>query len=237
VVEKAINTKFIPTIAMETMKGSNKSSFFVNRIPILEIDELRINNEVEDKANYFFDSESGEVILNGNGTHRFSRHDDIGIKYKFGYLAKGDAHYVDGFSGVGNNVIASVQDASEYVVGNYYELVSLDGNQELIKIVSIDETSNEIEIDNLSRDYEPSDIILYELVVPGYVKRLIEIEATTYAGLNAIGSTYTFNTNYSLGDLNVAKGVPYTHWAKTLDKCLQERKELKEMIKIKYVVR
>ena len=59
------------------------------------------------------------------------------------------------------------------------------------------------------------------------------IEAGICAGINALGATYTFNASYQLGELQVTKGVPYTHWRESLNSLFKEREMRKVRIKIR----
>ena len=59
----------------------------------------------------------------------------------------------------------------------------------------------------------------------------MELEAGLYVAINAIGSTYTFNAGYQIGDFSVTKGVPYTHWRESVSQMLKERENLRRLIK------
>jgi hypothetical protein len=61
-------------------------------------------------------------------------------------------------------------------------------------------------------------------------------EGKAYLALNAIGTTYVFNASYSLGDLNVTKGVPYTHWRESLEKAIKERNTLRNIVKPRFKI-
>ena len=75
--------------------------------------------------------------------------------------------------------------------------------------------------------------MFYKIQIPYVIKRFMELEAAIYVGINAIGATYTFNASYSIGDLSVVKGVPYTHWRESVQRCIQEREALRKNIRVR----
>jgi hypothetical protein len=143
-------------------------------------------------------------------------------------VAEKTTHIIQNAVTAGSLVDIELDVVSDFAVDDWIEIISKEGEFVCCKITEI--VSNVITV-----DYLPIDISIYALAyrlkVPEYIKRLIELEAVIYLALNAIGATYVFNASYSLGDLNVVKGVPYTHWRESLEKAIKERNTLKSYIK------
>ena len=67
--------------------------------------------------------------------------------------------------------------------------------------------------------------------IPILIKKLTAVTAGLMVGGYMVGSTYTFNTSYSLGDLSINKGVPYPHFEKILSTLTKQREFLITKIK------
>ena len=105
----------------------------------------------------------------------------------------------------------------------------MDGNCEVAKITN-DPVGNTFAVDTIVKPHESGSVVV-KLVIPEYIKTYMMIEAAICVAINAIGSTYVFNASYNLGELQVTKGVPYTHWRESVDKLTKERMMRKARIK------
>ena len=103
------------------------------------------------------------------------------------------------------------------------------GNREVAKINTITDATH-IVLDELVLAHESGSIVV-KLECPYHIKRYMELEAAIAVGLQAVGKTYTFNASYGLGDFNVVKGVPYTHWRETIVQNIKERNALQSKVK------
>ena len=234
--ERSMNTFFVPVKRMETFDGTNTELFYALKNPVLRVDYLESYSNVLDLDSFEVDRESGRIRLKGNASisRFFGKQSGIKVVYWTAFLVPSKDFCVvssDVSKGVG--VVISVDDASDLSEGDWVHISSNDGVWTSAKITSI--VGNDVTVDNLVVDISSGSSV-FKLSVPSYVKRLIELEAVIYLALNAIGATYVFNASYSLGDLNVTKGVPYTHWRESLEKAIKERNTLKSIIKPRFKV-
>jgi hypothetical protein len=235
-VERAMNCSLIPKQLIEFQNGANKSYVYTDFNPLLRVDyisNLDVEIEIED---IFLNRESGRIDLKINSPTRsfIKGFNSVKLVYWSGFLIKSKAtHIIQDFIFKGSNVDINLDDASDYEVNDWLEIMSKEGEFVCVKIV------NKL-VNTITVDYLPINIsqyaLVYKLVTPEYIKRLIELEAVIYLSLNSIGATYVFNASYSLGDLNVTKGVPYTHWRESLEKAIKERNTLKSIIKPRFKI-
>ena len=127
-----------------------------------------------------------------------------------------------------------VDDAESFAVDDWVEIYGTDGYREVAKITTVSSTT--MTVDNLIFSHADESIFV-KLKIPEFVQRYMELEAAIYVAISAIGETYTFNASYQLGDLQVTKGVPYTHWRESVEKCIKERSTLASQIKPRFCIR
>lgn len=229
-VEKSLNTSFEPKVRLDFLDGTNQEFFYCDKNPVLRVDAL-ISNEVEvDVSKIFVHRESGRIDLTreNNISRFFGSHNGIRVQYWSAYLVSDDEQYlVSDDASKGENVEVVLNTANDLSVDDWVEIKNTDVSTSA-KIVNI--SGSTITLDRLQYDVKLGSI-LTKLIIPEFIKRFVELEAVIYLSLNAIGATYVFNASYSLGDLNVTKGVPYTHWRESLEKAIKERETLRKIVK------
>jgi len=124
-----------------------------------------------------------------------------------------------------------VTSISGFADEDWVEIYGMDGKQEVAQI-SGDPVGTTIVVDQLVQAHESGSTIV-KLQIPYKIKRYMEIEASIYVAVFAIGGTYTFNTSYSLGELTVNKGEPYPQWREVIQRMINERKMRRETLKIR----
>jgi hypothetical protein len=99
----------------------------------------------------------------------------------------------------------------------------MDGNSECAEITATD--TGKITVDKLVFAHEnESEVVL--LQTPKPFIQVMKIISGILVCFRLIGQTYTFSTGYSLGELSVQKGVPYTHWRELANNLIKERNRL-----------
>ena len=232
-MERWINTKFTPTETIEALDGSGKNNIFTKQNPVLAVRALKTNDTSITLSSLNIYKESGKIEFGRESeTSMFiAKSKDTWIKYLYGLLVESSIRTkTDAASTAGTSVALSVLSESGFAAEDWVESYGMDGNREVAEISATD--TGEITVDELVQAHE-SDSIVVKLEIPDFIKRYMEIEAAISVAINAIGSTYVFNASYSLGELSVVKGVPYTHWRESMEKLLKERKMRVDRIKIR----
>ena len=229
---KKMNTKFVPTRRIDIMDGTGNNRVFTEKNPLLKI--LKIKSDDNDIEVSWVDvtRESGQVRLNEDSESSIfiAKQNSLRISYLFGYLVPDDENRTttNGAVSAGTSVVVTVDDEGTIAADDWIEIIGTDGNREVALVTLV--ATKDITVDLLNFDHE-DESIFYKIQIPITIKRFMELEAAIYVGLTAVGKTYTFNASYSIGDLSVVKGVPYTHWRETIVKNIQEREALRKNIK------
>ena len=233
-MEKWVNTKFTPTTRIDILDGNGTYRIFTRKNPLLSIRALTTNDNAETPANIRWYKQSGKVQLKGDADAGIflAKEQDTKIQYLYGLLEETSTETTtSAVSTVGTSISLTVSSISGFADNDWCEIIGVDGNQEVFQI-SGDPAGSAIVADQLVKTHV-SGSRLVKIDVPEYIKRYMEIEATIAVAINAIGSTYTFNTSYTIGELTVNKGEPYPQWREVIIRALNERKMRKDRIKIR----
>ena len=229
---KKMNTKFVPTRRVDIMDGTGTNRLFTEKNPVLKILSCKSDGNAILPAYIDASRSSGLCRLNEDSdTNVFvARQNSLSIAYLFGHLVPDDDNRTttNGAVAAGSAVVITVDDAQTIAENDWIEIMGTDGKREIAKVTTV--SNNDITVDLLNFAHE-DESVLYKIQIPYEIKRFMELEAAIYVGINAIGATYTFNASYSIGDLSVVKGVPYTHWRESVQRCIQEREALRKYIK------
>lgn len=232
---KWINTAFTPTQAIEVKDGNNLANIYARKNPLLSVRALTSNTSTSitpstlkihkpsGKVSLSTSSEAGVFVTGQQNTF---------IKYLYGLLEESTTSTESTAAvAVGTTVTIGVSSITGFAKDNWIEIYGMDGKKEVAKITS-DPAGTDIVVDQLVHTHESGSVVV-KLQIPEYIKTYMLIEAAICAAINVIGSTYVFNASYSLGDLAVTKGVPYTHWQSSVEKLYKERNMRKGRIKIR----
>lgn len=232
-MERWMNTKFVPTVTIEALDGSGSGRIFTKRNPVLSVRALKTNDTDVTPSTLHVYKASGKVELgiSSEVTQFIAKSKDTWINYLYGLLDESSTvTTLSTASTAGTSVALSVASITGFTDLDWVEIYGMDGNREVAQISST--STGIITVDKLVQAHE-ADSRIVKLQIPFYIKRYMEIEAALSVAINAIGSTYTFNASYSLGELSVVKGVPYTHWRESVEKLLKERDMRRSRIKIR----
>lgn len=236
VSERSLNTTFSPIRRLDVMDGTNSYFFYTLKNPVLRLDYLSSNDDEIPVEDCFVERESGRVSLVREASTNtfFPVPNGIKVEYWSAFLIPDRTFTVlssPATSGFGS--VLSVDDVGLFDAGDWLELRSRSGLYTSALVQGI--VGTDVTVDNLVFDL-PAGTTVSLLRLPEYLKRFIELEAVIYLSLNAIGATYVFNASYSLGDLSVTKGVPYTHWRESLEKAIKERNNLRGIVKPRFKI-
>ena len=233
-VERWMNTKFTPTLKIDIVDGSGMPWIFAKKNPILAVRKLITNDTDISVDKVFVNKQSGQIELSTDAeTSTFiNKKQTVKLKYLYALMHESDSDSTSSAATTaGTSVNMEVADSGDFAQNDWVEIYSTDGNREAAKISSIPDSTH-IVLDELVESHESGSIVV-KLEIPYTIKRYMEIEAGIYIALMAIGSTYTFNTTYGLGDFNVTKGVPYPHFTSQVEKLLKEREMRRKTIRIR----
>ena len=235
--EKWLNTKFVPTLRIETQTGNRSNQVMLEKNPVLSIRTLEINDTSVTPAYIKWVKESGRVRLTSDSeVSRFISADinDVIISYLYGWMQESSTSTAtDAASTSGTSVALSVASESGFTTDDWVEVYGTDGNREVAQVTGTG--TGEITIDQLVQAHVSGSVVVL-LETEDNVKRYLEVECAIPVVTSIIGATATDITGHELGDLRVQKGEPYTQWRETLRNLKIERDELKKRIKPKFSI-
>lgn len=233
-VERYMNTVFTPTQEIENIWPREMPTLQTRKNPLLTVRDFRFDNDSINTKNLEVYEESGIVRLGNNAPFSdFNNKNKATIKYLYGLVEEDDiSSDLEEEVDSGNDITITTSDdiSSDLEEGDYVRIQGMDGNREISRINSISGT--DITLDKLVLGHE-SDSRVVKLKTPEYIKRLIMAETAIAIAVYAIGSTYTFNTGYSIGELSIQKGVPYTHWETNLQKNQEIRNSIMTSVRVR----
>ena len=234
-MEKWINTVFAPKSVIEVRKGNNLDYMFTRKNPLLSVRKLTNDSStVISPSTVNVHKPSGKISLTSTSEAGLfvTGEQNTFIKYLYGLLEESSTETdTTAAASIGTSVALAVTAISGFTKSDWIEIYGMDGKREVAQINDTP-TGTTIQVDELVHNHESGSIVVL-LQIPEYIKNYMLIEAAICAAINAIGATYVFNASYSLGDLSVTKGVPYTHWQSSVEKLYKERAMRKERIKIR----
>ena len=234
-MERWMNTAFKPTLKIEHRDGNALPRLFTLKNPLLSVRALTLNTSTSITPAYLnWEKQSGKIQLSvdAEAGNFITGQNNTFIKYLYGLLEDSTTRTTTtAASTAGTTVSLSVASITGLADEDWVEIYGMDGNQEVAQI-SGTPTGTTIVVDQLVQAHA-SESEVVKLQIPYFVKRYMEIEAAIYVAVYAIGGTYTFNTSYSLGELQVNKGEPYPQWREVILRMINERKMRRETIKIR----
>lgn len=239
-VDKILNTSFIPVTRIDFIQGNFTNRIMLNRNPVLKVRALKISDEDIDLDNVRLDSNSGIVWLESNAEYNYTRalfgnRNLVRVKYDFGLMDNTSTQAItDGAVVAGTSVSIKVASSSSFTLGDYVEIKGFDSKVEVFKISNIPDSTH-IVADVLSTDHEDGSL-LTKLEIPKVGLRLVQVIASMMGVARVVGQSYDEITSYSLGDMSVTKGEPYTQWREVTVQLQKEYKSLLESFRVRPVV-
>ena len=228
-----INTSFTPKQVIEVRDGNGSSHMFSRKNPLLSIREITVNKTTSvTPSSVNWNVSSGKIMLTATseGGNFTTGQQNTFVKYIYGFLEESSTSTSSTAAViVGSDVSISVSSITGFSDEDWVEIYGMDGYREVAQI-NATPALGVIQVDQLVKTHSSGSTVVL-LQVPVFIKTYMMIEAAICVAINAIGATYVFNASYSLGDLQVTKGVPYTHWQSSVEKLYKERAMRKSRIK------
>ncbi len=233
-VPRYFNTVFTPTEVIQISDGDGTNRLLIDHNPLLAVRELRIDDteydpdtlEVYKDARYIFLGQTSTTPVFAN------KRNSVAVKYVYGTLehSKTIKTVTDAASVAGSSIVLSVTSGSSFTVGNWIEILGMDGNREAAEITGAGASS--ITVDKLLLAHESGSNV-FELVTSPNFTKLMNIIAGIAMGVRVIGESSTDITGYELGELRVQKGEPYTQWREQINQLIAERNDMMKRISIR----
>lgn len=235
-VERELNTTFTVREDIEILTGdyTRLPNIQIKNTPLLAIREIDNDGTTITISETVFER-GGIVWLGTNAsTSSWSKTlNSVKIRYLWGRLVESDTRTkINNSSGItaGTTKTIAVDSSTGFTANDYVWIIGMDGNKEVTKITNVP-TSTSIVVDEISYDHEDNSIVIL-LKVPEQAKRLMKIIGGIGLVARVVGSTFDDKTGYTIGDLQIQKGEPYTQWRETADKLIKERDRILESFKI-----
>ena len=232
-VPRYFNTHFIPTEKIEILTGDGTNRLLVNQNPVLSVRELKIEGSTVDPADLEIWKDSGYVYLGEDAdtaTYVEDRNQVV-IKYIYGTVEKSSTSTASTAASVaGSSVALAVSDETGFAEDDWVEVIGMDGYQEVAQITAT--ASDEITVDKLVLTHESGSTIT-KLEINTNFTKLMNIIASIALVARIIGQSYDENTGYSIGELSIQKGEPYTQWRETANQFIKERDAMMKRISIR----
>jgi len=201
----------------------------------LTVRELKIDGTAEDVANLEIEKESGYMFLGSSADiSRFiQKRNSVVVKYIHGSIIPSQTVSTTSSAAevAGTAVSVAVADSSSFAENDWVEIVGMDGNREAAQISSITDGTT-IVLDQLVLAHESGSTIT-KLEIDHNFTHLMNLVCGIAAVARIIGQSYTDIVGYTLGELHVQKGEPYTQWRETANQLIKERDQIMSRISIR----
>ena len=230
-VPRFFNTVFVPTERIDILDGNGTNRLLLDHNPLLSVRALKIDGTTEDPANLEIKKESGYIFLGEDAdTSTFiNKRNKIVIKYIHGTVEHSSTKTTSSADEVaGTSVSVTVADDDGFADENWVEIYGMDGHREVAQI-SGTPTGNVLVLDQLIQTHESGSTVV-KLEISENFKKIMNIIASIALVARIIGQSYDENTGYTLGELSIQKGEPYTQWRETANQFIKERNLMMEKI-------
>lgn len=229
-----MNTKFVPTQKIDILDGNDTDRVVLRKNPVLSVRELKSNDVSITVSALHISKESGVIRLgeDAESSTFTEKYKKVWVKYLYGLLEESSTSTdTTAATTAGTSVAISVSSITGFADEDWIEVYGMDGHREVAQI-NTDPSGSTITVDQLVQTHESGSVVVL-LQCPYNIKRSMELEAGIYIALMAMGSTYTFNTSYTIGDFTTNLGVPYPHFSTQFSSMVKERDMRMKRIRIR----
>ncbi len=219
-IERMFNARFSPFRTMEYAEGDSSNRLVLKNNPVLKLHRLNIDGTDIDLDDIRLEMDSGVVWLTSDSDETFfkansSERNLVRVDYSYGLLEETDTTTLtDVVETEGDSVVVAVDSATGFNVDDYIKIAGQDSLNEVCRITDVSE--NNITVDNLSTGHSAESLVTL-MRVPRVAEKLMKVGCSLSCVARVVGSTFDEITGYSLSDLQVQKGEPYTQWRETAE--------------------
>lgn len=232
-VSRFFNTQFAPTEIIEIANGDGTNRHLLDYNPVLSVRALKIDGTTEDTANLEVYTDSGYIYLGQSATTSVftTKRNSVVIKYIYGTLVYSTTNTTTSAAiTAGTAVSVGVADETGFLANDWIEIVGMDGHREAAKINSV--SADTMILDKVILTHESGSVVT-KLEIDVNFKKLMNIICSIALVARIIGQSYSDIVGYTLGELHVQKGEPYTQWRETANQLIRERDEIMARISIR----
>lgn len=226
-IPRYFNTFYVATERIDILDGDGTNRLLLDKNPLLNVRELKIDGTTEDPANLIIYKDSGYIYLGTEATTSTFKlgRSKVAVKYLYGTMDYSTTKTTTSAAEVaGTSVSVGVVDSSSFSENDWIEIYGMDGKREVAQISSVTDGTT-IVLDQLVQTHESGSTVVKLEINETFVK-LMNIVAGIALVARIIGQSYDDNTGYTLGELSIQKGEPYTQWRETANQLIKERNEI-----------
>ena len=233
-VPRFFNTVFTPTELIETRDGNGTNRLILMQNPVLAVRDLYIDGDQEDTANLHVYKGSGKIVLNTSAsTSTFiDKQNAITIKYLYGMMEESTTSTTTSAdSTAGTSVSLAVASISGFSDNDWIEIYGMDGFREVAQISGTPAGST-IVVDQLIQTHVSGSKVVLLQTSANFTK-LMNLVVSIALVAKIVGESYKDIVGYTLSEMSVQKGEPYTQWRETAIQFIRERDDIMSRIKIR----
>ena len=223
-VSRFFNTVYTPTERIDILNGDGTNRLLLDKNPLLGVRELKIDTVTEDPANLEIYKDSGYIFLGEDAdTSKFTnKRNAIVVKYIYGLVEESDTSSTTSADEVaGTDVSIALASITDFADEDWVEIYGMDGKREVAQI-NATPGAGAIVVDKLILAHESGSTVV-KLEVSENFKKLMNLITSIALVARIVGESYKDTVGYSLGELQVQKGEPYTQWRETAVQFIRER--------------
>ena len=233
-IPRFFNTYFKPTEVIEINDGEGTSRHHLEKNPVLGVRALKIDGTTVDPDDLELQKESGYIFL-GSGAEVptfSSKRNSVVVKYVYGSVIHSQTVSTTSSAATiaGTGVSVSVASETGFAENDWVEILGMDGYREAAKITATGVGS--ITLDQLVQTHESGSSIV-KLEVEHIFIELMNTVCAIACVARIIGQSYTDIVGYTLAEMHVQKGEPYTQWRETANQLIKQRDDIMKRISIR----
>ena len=236
-IPRFFNTYFKPTEVIEINDGEGTSRHHLEKNPVLGVRALKIDGTTVDPDDLELQKESGYIFL-GTGAEVptfSSKRNSVVVKYVYGSVIHSQTVSTTSSAATiaGTGVSVSVASETGFAENDWVEILGMDGYREAAKITATGVGS--ITLDQLVQTHESGSSIV-KLEVEHIFIELMNTVCAIACVARIIGQSYTDIVGYTLAEMHVQKGEPYTQWRETANQLIRQRDDIMSRISIRTAI-
>jgi len=234
-IPRFFNTFFKPTEVIEINDGDGTNRHHLSKNPVLSVRELKIDGTAEDVDNLEIQKASGYIFLgSGADTPTFiEKRNAVVVKYIHGSVVISQTVKTTSSAAevAGTAVSVAVASSTGFAEDDWVEIFGMDGLREVAQISSVTDSTN-IVLDQLVLSHESGSTIVKLEIEHTFIELMNTVCAIACVA-RIIGQSYTDIVGYTLAELHVQKGEPYTQWREAANQLIRIRDDIMKRISIR----
>jgi len=232
-LDRYLNTTFQPLTVQEIYDGTGTSKLILNKGHIVKIRNLEIDDTAVTIDYIYVYRQSNIIRLSSSAEEtvfKTNKPQRVWIEYDYAKMEETSVNTTTtAAASAGSSIVLAVNDETGFTTNDYIAIYGSDKFYEIAKITAT--STSQITVDTLSNSHvSGSKIVLMQ--VPDTIKDLTNILASLRLVARVVGASFDEITGYTLGDMAIQKGEPYTQWRETSERLIKERDLLLTHVRI-----